>query len=127
ERVVAEVEALERRAQRGRRPLRLARAHLLDPLDGHPRLLPELAGLALLAVGEGEYLRCAAGGARDGDRASRPPDEVRGVRPDDEQPRHPAPASRRDCPTISSCTSSSRNPASSRWSAQSASPSSTGG
>ncbi len=38
ERVVAEVEALERRAERRRGPLRLARTDLLDACDGHAGL-----------------------------------------------------------------------------------------
>src|SRR5581483_3327054 len=125
--VVAEVEAVELGAERGGCPRRLAGAHLLDPLDRHPRLLPELAGLALLAIGQREHLRRPTRGGRDRDRAAGPPDEVGRVRSDDEQLRHAAPARRRDCPTISSCTSSSAKPAPSRWSAQSASPSSTGG
>ena len=54
ERVVAEVEALELRAQRRRRALALAVADLLDPLDrlrvGGILVLPQLAGLAALAV-----------------------------------------------------------------------------
>ena len=115
ERVVAEVEALERRAERRRGALRLARADLLDALDRHPRLLPELARLALLAVGECEHARRAPGRGRDRDRAARPPDEVGRVRPDDEHaPAHESPASRRDCPTTISWISSSPNPAPSR-------------
>ena len=87
-----------------------------------------LLGLAALAVGEREHPGLAAVRGCDCDRARRAPDEVGGVRADDEQsPAHGAPASRRDWPTISSRTSSSSNPAPSRRSAQSASPSSTGG
>src|SRR5204863_7708212 len=80
ERVVAQVEALERRPQRRRRALGLALALVLDPLDRHPGLLPELARLAALAVREGEHLCRAAGRGRDRDRTARPPYEVGRVR-----------------------------------------------
>ena len=126
--IVPEIEALELGAERGRRPLRLPVADLLHALDGLSLLLPELAGLAPLAVGQREHARGAAVRRRDGDRAARAPDEVGGVSADHEElARHAAPASRRDCPTIISRTSSSSNPPPSRRSAQSASPSSTGG
>ena len=127
ERVVAEIEALEGRAERGRRPLRLAVADLLHALDRLPRLLPELARLALLAVREREHVRRAAGRGRDRDRAAGAPDEVGAVRADHEQRPHASPASRREWATIISRTSSSSNAASSSRSAQIASPSSTAG
>ena len=60
ERIVAEVEALELGAERGRRALRLAVADLLHALDRLARLLPELARLAPLAVGEREHACRAA-------------------------------------------------------------------
>ena len=111
-----------------RRLLRLAVADLLHALDGLVRLLPELAGFTPLAVGEREHARRSFVRRRDRDRAARAPDEVGGVGADHQElARHAAPASRRDCPTIISRTSSSSNPPPSRRSAQSASPSSTGG
>ena len=129
ERVVAEIEALELGAERGRRALRLRRA-------GSPsrarRSGPAPSRARRTRPARRRRARARAPRRRpavvDGDHASRPPDEVGGVRPDhEERARHAAPASRRDCPTIISCTSSSSNPPSSRRSAQSASPSSTGG
>ena len=57
ERIVAEVEAVELGAERGRRrALGLAVADLLDLLDRLALLLPQLAGLAALAVGERDHL-----------------------------------------------------------------------
>ena len=127
--VVPEIEALELGAERGRRPLRLSMADLLHALDGLSLLLPELAGLTALAVGEREDARRVPIRCRDRDRAARAPDEVGGVSADHEELscHAAAPASRLDCPTISSRTSSSSNPPPSKRSAQSASPSSTGG
>ena len=129
ERIVAEIEALELGAERGRRPLRLAVPDLLHALDGLSLLLPELAGLAALAVGEREHARRPA--VRRSSTAIAPP--ARQTKSAECAPitrsflRHDAPASRRDCPTIISRISSSSNPAPRRRSAQSASPSSTGG
>ena len=106
ERVVPEVEALELGAERCSGSFRLAVPDLLHALHRLPGLLPELAGLSPLAVGEREHARFPAGRCRNRDRASRPPDEVGGVRADDEQPaasHHSAPpglASCRDRPTI---------------------------
>ncbi len=125
--VVAEIEAFEGRAERGRRALRLAVTDLLHALDRLPGLLPELARLALLAVGESEHERLAAGRGRDGDRTAGAPDEVGAVRSYDEKLPHASPASRREWTTIISRTSSSSNAASSSRSAQIASPSSTAG
>ena len=71
ERVVAEVEALELRAERRRRPPGLAVADLLHPLDRLAGLLPELAGLSALAVREREDAR----------RGRRPPSSPRSPRP----------------------------------------------
>ena len=128
ERIVAEIQALELCAERGRRSLRLAVPDLLHALDGLSLLLPELAGLAALAIGEREHACRSASRGRDRDRAARAPDEVRRVRADHEElSRHDAPASRLDCVTISSRVSSSSNPAPRSRSAQSARPSSTGG
>ena len=86
ERVVAEVEAAEVRAERGRGRLRLAVADLLDALLGLTGLLPELARLAALAVGERDDVRRAAALDDRRDRAGGAPDEVGGVRADDEEP-----------------------------------------
>ena len=129
ERVVPEVEALELGAERGRGALGLSMADLLHALDGLPVLLPELAGLAALPVGEREHVR-----------SCRPPTVATAIAPPARQTksaecapttrsflRHDAPASRLDCVTISSRVSSSSNPAPRRRSAHSARPSSTGG
>ena len=86
ERVVAEVEAAEVGAERGRGRLRLPVADLLDALLGLTRLLPQLARLAALAVGERDDVRRAAALDDRRDRAGGAPDEVGGVRADDEQP-----------------------------------------
>ena len=126
--VVAEVEALELGAERRRRALGFRVPDLLHAVDRLARLLPEFPRLAPLPVGQRKHAGLATPGGRDGDRASRPPDEVGRVRPDHQElSTHEAPARRRDCPTIISCTSSWAKSASSRWSAQRASPSSTGG
>ena len=85
ERVVAEIEALEGRAERGRGPLRLAMADLLHALHRLPGLLPELARLALLTVREREHLRSTPAGGRYRNRAARTPHEVGAVRADHEQ------------------------------------------
>ena len=55
QRVVAEVEAAEARAERRGR-LRLGVAHALDVLDRLALLLPQLAGLAALAVAQRDHL-----------------------------------------------------------------------
>src|SRR5207253_4448342 len=57
ERVVAEIEARELGAERGRRGFRLTAADLLHPRLGLARLLPELARLAALAEGERDDVR----------------------------------------------------------------------
>ena len=85
ERVVAEIEAAEVRAQSGRGRLRLRVADLLHPLLGLPRVLPQLARLPALAVGEGDHVCRAAALDDRRDRARGAPDEVGGVRADDEE------------------------------------------
>ena len=113
-----------------RGPLGLGVAHLLDVLDGLAVDLPQLARLATLAVRQREHLGDAAGAGRHGDGAAGPPDEVRRVRADDEQPAaHAAatPASSREFDTVIVRISSSEKPPSSSRSANSARPSSTGG
>ncbi len=57
ERIIAQVEALERRAEGGGGALGLAVADLLHTLDRLPLLLPQLAGLTALAVGERDHAR----------------------------------------------------------------------
>jgi hypothetical protein len=90
QRVVAEVQAAERGAEMAGRSLRLLVTDLLDVLDRLALLLPQLAGLAALAVGQRDHLRLAAGRDRLRDRAARTPDEVGGVRADHlHAPRHP--------------------------------------
>ena len=93
ERVVAEVEAAEVRAERGGGRHRLAVADLLDALLGLAGLLPELARLAALAVGERDDVRRPAALDHRRDRARGAPDEVGGVRADDEQRLRHRPAS----------------------------------
>src|SRR5262249_49463522 len=139
ERVVAEVEAAERRPEVSGGALGLLVPDPLHVVYGLVWLLPELAALPALAVGERDHLGGAAGARAQGDRAAGPPDEVGRMRADDEQlPAHercsPAtptaastPASRRVFVTAIVRTSSAVKPAS-RWtSAIRASPSSTGG
>src|SRR6201999_950891 len=105
---------------------RLGVARPLDRLDRLPFDLPQLARLAPLALGQSGHARGAAGAGGDGDPPAGAPDEVGGVRADDEQaPAHPA--SRVLLTTVMVRISSSVKPASSRRSANSASPSSTGG
>ncbi len=86
ERVVAEVEAVERRAERGRGALGLAVADLLDVLDRLVLLLPQLAGLAALAVGERDHGGLPAAEGRDRDRPAGAPHEVGRVRADHHHP-----------------------------------------
>ena len=71
--------------EHGRGGERLAVADLLDPFLGLPRPLPELARLAALAVGERDHVRHPTRLDDGRDRAGRAPDEVGGVRADDEQ------------------------------------------
>ncbi len=128
QRVVAEVEAAEARAERPP-PAASASlvADLLDVLDRLVLLLPQLAGLAALAVGQRDHLGRATrlDGLRDG--AAGAPDEVGRMRADDldaAQSDRPASA----CSSPPSCgPPPRRSRASSRRSAISASPSSTGG
>ena len=68
-------------------------ADLLDALLGLAGLLPELARLPALAVGEGDDVRRAAGLDDRRDRARGAPDEVGGVRADDESGLRHRPAS----------------------------------
>ena len=56
----------------------------LDPLERHARLLPELGALAALAVGEADHRDRVALLCVQRDRAAAAPDEVGGVRADDE-------------------------------------------
>ena len=93
ERIVAEVEAEEIGAQGGGRRQRLALADRLDALLGLLGLLPQLARLPALAVGERDDVRRAAVLDDARDRARRPPDEVGGVRADDEHALSHRPAS----------------------------------
>ena len=89
ERVVTEVEAPEVRAECRCGGLRLAVTDLLHSLLRLPLLLPQLARLAPLAVGERDHVRRAATLDKGGDRAGSPPDEVGGMRAHDESgPRH---------------------------------------
>ena len=84
-------------------------AHRLHVLDRLALLLPQLARLAALAVGQRDHLRVAAGAGADRDRAAGAPDEVGRVRADDEQP--PAhPASRALLTTVMVWISSSVKP-----------------
>ena len=94
ERVVAQVEAAEVRAERGCGGLRLAVTDLLHPLLRLPVLLPQLARLAPLAVGERDHVRRAPALDDRRDRAGGAPDEVGGMRAHDEHGlRHrPAPS-----------------------------------
>ena len=93
ERVVAEIEAAEVRAERGSGRLGLAVADLLDALLRLAGLLPELARLSALAVGEGDDVRRPAALDDRRDRAGGAPDEVGGVRADDEERLRHRPAS----------------------------------
>ncbi len=131
QRVVTEIEAVEVGAQRLGGPLGLAVADALDVLDRLIGLLPQLARLAALAVGEGDHPPGTAGGGADRERAAGAPHEVGGVRADDQHPpgAHSgcAPATRRLLTTAITCTSSSLKPAASRWSTMIPIPSSTGG
>ena len=89
ERVVTEVEAPEVRAEGRCGGLRLAVTDLLHTLLGLPVLLPQLARLAPLAVGECDHVRRATTLDDRGDRAGSAPDEVGGMRAHDENgPRH---------------------------------------
>ena len=89
ERVVAEVERLELGAERGGGLLGLGMADLLDVLDRLVGLLPQLARLAALAVGERDHLGGPAVAGGDRDRAAGAPHEVGGVRTDHQHaPRH---------------------------------------
>ena len=72
-------------AERGCGGLRLAVTDLLDALLGLPVLLPELARLAALAVRERDDVRRAAALDDRRDRAGGAPDEVGGMRADDEE------------------------------------------
>ena len=92
ERVVAEVEARRSRrrgaaAARSASPWRISFTRSI----GLPRLLPQLARLAALAVRERDDARDAAVRGRHRDRAAGAPDEVGRVRADHEHaPAHPA-------------------------------------
>jgi hypothetical protein len=89
QRVVAEIQAAEARAERGRGGLGLGVADLLDVLDRLALLLPQLARLAALAVGQRDHLGGAAVRDSDRDRAPGTPDEVGRVGADDlDSPRH---------------------------------------
>ena len=89
ERIVAEIEGAEAGPERGCRGLRLRVADLLDALLGLPGLLPELARLAALAVRERDDVRRPPVRDDRRDRTGGAPDEVGGVRADDEEaPRH---------------------------------------
>src|SRR5579875_4083837 len=140
ERIVAQVQAAEVRAQVRDGPLGLLVAHALDVIDRLSRLLPQLAGLAALAVGESEHARPAAGTGGHGDRTAGAPDEVGGVRSDHHQPplvaagprsfsahQGSAPATRLELITAIVRTSCSVKPAASSRSTTIAIPSSTGG
>ena len=127
ERVVAEVERAELGAERGGGLLGLGVADLLDVLDRLALLLPQLAGLAALAVGERDHLRGAAVAGGDRDRAAGAPHEVGGVGADHEHAAaHATPAATRVLDghgaDLLVAEAASRN-----RSAISASPSSTGG
>src|SRR5262249_22778914 len=129
-RIIAEVQALELRAERAGCSLGLAVADLLDVLDGlwvgGILILPQLAGLAALSVGQGDHLCIAAIARGDRDSAAGTPHEVRRVGPDHEHPSH-LPATLRVFSTAITCTSSSSSPASSSRSTISPIPSSTSG
>src|SRR5256886_6438490 len=75
----------DRAAGRRRSNLRLTTADLLHPRLGLVRLLPELARLAALAVGERDHVRPSSPLDERRDRARGAPDEVGRVRADDEQ------------------------------------------
>ena len=85
ERIVAEVEAPELGAERGRGRAPPRRGGSLDALDRLPRLLPELSRLAALAVGEREHVALPPRSCRQRQRAARPPDEVGRVGADRQQ------------------------------------------
>jgi hypothetical protein len=128
--VVAEVKREEIPPERRGRLLGLGMPDSLDVFERLSLLLPELPGLATLAIGQRHHpgLAARAGGHRD--RAARTPDEIRGVGADHHQSTaHPTstPASRRLLRTVIVCTSDSEKPAASNRSANRARPSSTGG
>src|SRR5690606_37823977 len=96
QRVVAEVEAEAPGANGRRGLLGLLVAYALDVLDRLALLLPELARLAALPVGQRDDQGVATLRGRDRDGACRTPDEVGGVRADDQQPaRHQSSPTRR--------------------------------
>ncbi|HJS96732.1 MAG TPA: PIG-L family deacetylase, partial [Solirubrobacteraceae bacterium] len=109
-------------AERAAGALGLAVADLLDVLDrlgvGGVRVLPELAGLALLPVGERDHPPSSAGRGRDRQRSAGAPHEIGGVGADHQHsgwvgPIHhgSAPATRRVLVTAITLTSSSLKPA----------------
>ncbi len=93
QRVVAEVQAAEGCAEMRRRRLGLGVPEPLDVLDRLALVLPQLAGLAALAVGQRDHLRLAAQRHRLGHGAAGAPDEVGGVRPEHLDPLRHRPAS----------------------------------